>query len=133
MRSNRVLGKALALFLAAVTVQVYGQEPPQQAPRPHPSHSAMEHRAQSREAQVASVGAQPTDPNKFQRNMAQAPFEESMRKAVNPCNRDYGTIFNGWQDITVQYTLKSIVWWGGVLALFSRHNHRPRATIAAAR
>ena len=39
-----------------------------------------------------------------------------MRKAVNPCNRDYGTIFNGWQDVTVQYTLKNIVWWGGVLA-----------------
>lgn len=98
-------------------MQVYGQQPPEQASRPHPGHSATaQNRVQSREVQSAPAGAQPTDPNKFQRSMAHASFEESMRKAVNPCNRDYGMIFNGWQDVTVQYTLKSVVWWGGVFA-----------------
>ena len=40
-----------------------------------------------------------------------------MRKMVNPCNRDYGKIFDGWQDVTVQYTLQNVVWWGCVLAV----------------
>jgi hypothetical protein len=60
--------------------------------------------------------AQPTDPNKFSQNLQHASLEEGMRKMVNPCNRDYGKIFDGWQDVTVQYTIQNVVWWGCVLA-----------------
>ena len=40
-----------------------------------------------------------------------------MRHAVNPCNRDYGGLLYGWQDIAVQNTMANWVWWGSVIAV----------------
>jgi hypothetical protein len=121
MQSIRVSGKVSALFLAAVTLPVCGQQAAQQVARPHPGHSAASQgrtpQQQSRGMKPAPQMAQPTDPNKFSQNLQHASFEEGMRKMVNPCNRDYGKIFDGWQDVTVQYTIQNIVWWGCVLAV----------------
>jgi hypothetical protein len=40
-----------------------------------------------------------------------------MKETVNPTNRDYGLIFNGWQDTMVRYTIESFIWWASVVSL----------------
>jgi hypothetical protein len=40
-----------------------------------------------------------------------------MRRAVNPCNTDYGQVFARLQDDVVQNTIQSWVWWAGLLSI----------------
>jgi hypothetical protein len=41
----------------------------------------------------------------------------AMKAVVNPTNRDYGLIFNGWQDTVVRYTIENAIWWFSVVSL----------------
>jgi hypothetical protein len=39
----------------------------------------------------------------------------SLREQINPCNTNYGIIMDGWQDVVLQTTLKSVEWWLSVV------------------
>jgi hypothetical protein len=43
--------------------------------------------------------------------------QEAMQQKVNADHRDYGAIFNGWQDVAVQNTIANCVWWFGVVSM----------------
>lgn len=63
-------------------------------------------------AQINTISGQPTNPNVQRRSLTTA-----MKTAVNPTNRDYGLIFNGWQDTVVRYTIENSIWWFSVVSL----------------
>jgi hypothetical protein len=43
----------------------------------------------------------------------------SLREQINPCNRDYGVIMDGWHDAVLMMTVKSAEWWLSVILLLA--------------
>jgi hypothetical protein len=75
-----------------------------------------------REVSLRHINQQrePTDSNTYGRNLAQQQsFTDSMREKVNPCGVNYGRIFSGWQDVVVQNTISTAVWWAGMISFFA--------------
>ena len=35
----------------------------------------------------------------------------SLKEQINPCNRNYGIVMDGWHDAGLLYTVKSLEWW----------------------
>ena len=113
MQARNQLAAAYALFIVAAIATAQ----PQQAPRLHPERSLQTQKAVKQTAQGAR-SVQPTDPYGYSQRLSQRPSaEDAMRHAVNPCNRDYGGLLYGWQDIAVQNTIANWVWWGSVIAV----------------
>lgn len=113
-RSNNVMAlMVLAAGLLAAQVQPLA--------KPNAGHLAA---SPSAAAHVpapsrAPVGhSEPTDPDAYARNIRHMPsWEEAMRNKVNPCGIDYGKIFSGWQDVVVENTISSLVWWCAFLSI----------------
>lgn len=44
-------------------------------------------------------------------------FRESLQESLNPCNRDYSVILDGWQDAAVQDTIQNWIFWLAIILL----------------
>jgi len=94
----------VSVVLLVVATAAYPQLPAHQWSRP------------SRQAQVAT-GANRDDPQQSHPTYTKLSMQDAMRQKVNPANRNYGAIFNGWQDTIVQYTIANSIWWFGVVSI----------------
>lgn len=44
-------------------------------------------------------------------------FRQSLQESLNPCNRDYSVVLDGWQNAAVQDTIKNWVFWIAIVLL----------------
>ena len=99
---------SVVLIAACLVPPVVGST--QAAPKPRAS------RPQTVQQNVPMDNRSLYDPSAGRHTQRKGPdITEQVRTDVNPCNRDYGFVLNGWHNVVVQYAIENSIWWTAIL------------------
>jgi len=114
-----VLVLAVAMSTAGAQ-SYYQQRKPSPAQQPYryqqqPNTNTAQQQSQNQQQTSSGIPRQRSyDPNAGLHNNQNG---RSIREQINPCNRNYGIVMDGWHDAGLLMTVKSLEWWLAVVFL----------------
>lgn len=97
------------LALVGLVAQASAQEGYQQR-KPAPSYQQYQYQRPDR----SNTNRRSYDPGAVANQ-----DHRSLREQINPCNRNYGVVMDGWHDAILLTTIRSAEWWLSVILLIS--------------
>lgn len=110
---NIVVKCAAVCILMSACVALHTQDNDQYDNDKSSPQIQQQQEQQQRQPRRQRFGASRYDPNAglYQSQLSSHGVIDGFKKSINPCNRNFGVVMDGWQDAGIDWTVRNTVWW----------------------